>query len=76
MGEYTGVTITFALEYNYGRVVKDERTKALGKELKDKMNAIFFGGSDGGTDESTDGDKAVSDDMGMLLLRRYRFEMP
>ena len=28
------------------------------------MNAIFFGGSDGGTDESTDGDKAVSDDMG------------
>ena len=52
------------LNTTMGELLSDERTKALGKELKDKMNAIFFGGSDGGTDESTDGDKAVSDDMG------------
>lgn len=48
------------LNTTMGELLSDERTKALGKELKDKMNAIFFGGSDGGTDESTDGDKAVS----------------
>ena len=56
------------LNTTMGELLSDERTKALGKELKDKMNAIFFGGSDGGTDESTDGDKVVSDDMGDAVL--------
>lgn len=51
------------LNTTLGELLSDERTRALGKELKGKMDA-FFGGLDGETDESTDGDEAVSDDMG------------
>ena len=43
--------------------MKDERSYALGKELKGKLDS-FFGGLDGEADEPTDGDEAVSDDMG------------
>ena len=59
------------LNTTLGELLSDERTRALGKELKGKMDA-FFGGLDGETDESTDGDEAVSDDMGDAMV----FSMP
>ena len=59
------------LNTTLGELLSDERTRALGKELKGKMDA-FFCGLDGETDESTDGDEAVSDDMGDAMV----FSMP
>lgn len=51
------------LNTTLGELLSDERTKALGKELKGKMDS-FFGGLDGEANEQTEGDEAVSDDMG------------
>ena len=59
------------LNTTLGELMKDERTRALGKELKGKMDA-FFGGSDGEVAEPTEGDEAVSDDMGDAIA----FSMP
>lgn len=46
-----------------GELMKDERSYALGKELKGKLDS-FFGGLDGEAEEPTEGDEAVQDDMG------------
>ena len=54
-----------------GELLSDERTKALGKELKGKLDS-FFGGLDGEANEPTEGDEAVSDDMGDAIA----FSMP
>ena len=51
------------LNTTLGELLSDERTKALGKELKGKLDS-FFGGLDGEANEQTEGDEAVSDDMG------------
>lgn len=59
------------LNTTLGELMKDERTRALGKELKGKMDA-FFGGLDGEAAEPTEGDEAVSDDMGDAIA----FSMP
>ena len=59
------------LNTTLGELMKDERTRALGKELKGKMDA-FFGGLDGEVAEPTEGDEAVSDDMGDAIA----FSMP
>lgn len=48
------------LNSTLGELLKDERTRALGKELKGKLDA-FFGAVDGTADQIDD---AVSDDMG------------
>ena len=59
------------LNTTLGELMKDERTRALGKELKGKLDA-FFGGLDGEAAEPTEGDEAVSDDMGDAIA----FSMP
>ena len=59
------------LNTTLGELMKDERTRALGKELKGKLDA-FFGGLDGEVDEPTEDDEAVSDDMGDAIA----FSMP
>ena len=48
------------LNSTLGELLKDERTRELGKELKGKLDA-FFGAVDGTADQIDD---AVSDDMG------------
>lgn len=47
----------------FGELLKDERTRAFGKELKRKMD-VFFGALDGEAEEPSEGDEAVSDAMG------------
>lgn len=59
------------LNTTLGELLSDERTKALGKELKGKLDS-FFGGLDGEANEPTEGDEAVSDDMGDAIA----FSMP
>lgn len=59
------------LNTTFGELLSDERTKALGKELKGKLDS-FFGGLDGEANEPTEGDEAVSDDMGDAIA----FSMP
>ena len=59
------------LNTTLGELLSDERTKALGKELKGKLDS-FFGGLDGEAAEPTEGDEAVSDDMGDAIA----FSMP
>lgn len=51
------------LNTTLGELMEDERTRTLGKELKGKMDA-FFGSLDGEVAEQTEGEEAVSDDMG------------
>lgn len=61
------------LNSTLGELLGDERTRALGKELKGKLDA-FFGGMDGKAEqtEETEEDEAVSDDMGDAIA----FSMP